>query len=154
MHSGFRVKTQAEREEEEKAERRKAKEKDEARRAQTFEVKGSSLEPWTEAQIEERILAVGATPKETAHILRVYISRNSLLTRMPPRVLTFTHCTDLSLMDNGITSLATSPHLFAMTWLRSLTLVWSPLLLVIVFRRLSLVTPRVRQPADDHTTRN
>lgn len=126
MHGGYRIKSQAEREEEAKAERRKENAKYEARKAQTFEVKGQShdgAKKFTEAEIEERILALGATPKDVAHILKVYIEGHSLLTRLPPRVLIFAHCQDLSLTENGLTTLATSPHLFAMTWLRSLSLV-------------------------------
>ena len=62
------------------------------------------------------------TPKGSATVKKLQLSEN-ILTRVPPHVQAFQNCKVIFAATNKITTLTTSPHLFAMTWLRELHMV-------------------------------
>lgn len=75
-----------------------------------------------DAEADERMQRIVDTPKGSSTVKKLELMEN-ILTRVPPHVQAFHNCKYIFAGKNKITTLTTSPHLFAMTWLRELSLV-------------------------------
>ena len=110
MHSTYKPKSQAE-QDEEAAEALRT-------RPERVDLHARNL---GDKEAEDRVTAISNIPKAATSVKRVDLSEN-LLARLPQHILAFRHCGAVYARENIISTLTTSPHLFAMTWLRELHL--------------------------------
>lgn len=76
----------------------------------------------SDAELEAHVQKLLDSPEDAAEVKSIHFNEHKL-TRIPPNLAAFPRLITIDLWESQLTTLSTSPTLFAMTWLRELCLV-------------------------------